>query len=156
MGLFTQILQQLLYKPELIGLLLFSSALFVMMWKKRLPDVDTFGRFIALWDTRGGNIVILALFSAWAIDLAVRFGYYSMHAVIQASIYGKPLPADLPTQMLFSYLTTSVGSNFTGALIKTMTGEHPNIPPSSTPTPTSVAISASTPNGGNNAANPQP
>jgi hypothetical protein len=143
MGLF----QQLVYKPELIGLMLFFVALFVMMWKKRLPSVDSFGKFIALWDTRGGNIVILSLFSVWAIDLAVRFGYYTMHAIIQSSVYGKPLPADLPSQLLFSYLTTSVGSNFTGALIKTMTGEHPPIPPSANQQPK--------PQGGENA-NPNP
>ena len=118
MGVFQYIMQ----KPEQLWMLVLFIAFFVMMWKNKLPSIEGFSKFIALMDTRGGNIAILSIFSFWSIMLAVRFGYYSMHAVIQAAVYKVPLPADTPAQLLFSYLTTSVGSNFTGALIKTMTG----------------------------------
>jgi predicted small integral membrane protein len=121
------VIQMFQYKPEIFWTMLFFLTFVVLLWKNKLPSIEGFSQFVQLADTRGGNIIILSVFTFISLVWAIRFGYYSIHAINRAIATGAAPPPDTAIQLMMSWLTGSVSSGFMGALIKTMTGEHKTI-----------------------------
>lgn len=114
-----------LEKPEIWWPIIVFVTLVILFANNKLPTIDGFARFVALADSKGGNILILLILTMWTITMSVRFGYYAIHALHAAQVSGTPPSSDAVYQVILTWLTGSVSSGFMGALIKTMSGEHP-------------------------------
>jgi len=92
---------------------------------KQLPDVEGFRKLISAADDKGGNILLLAGFSAWFFSVAVGMFYYAYNMIGEKKIDGK----DAIMLMGLSFATgTAFGGAFS-AMLKTMTGNMTVAPP---------------------------
>ena len=99
---------------------------------KLLPSIQGFKDFADAFNSAGMHILLLSLFSAWSITIAMRYIYYVL-----------TLPGDTLTKgqatiaVGMSLVTGGLTGTFIGALLKTMSGGKANgsgpAPPASTP-----------------------
>ncbi len=98
----------------------FFTALWVFMqWHDKLPSVDSIQKFVAVINSRGGNILILSISS-------IYFFKYSMYIFMDllSVVRDKTISEDNAfALMAIQFVTTSAfGASF-GAALKTMTGD---------------------------------
>jgi hypothetical protein len=103
---------------DMIVLVVVFLTLVVLAVMRRLPEPWMVKHYLSAINDRGGNIVVLALMSAWFFSISVRIFYYSFELLSQ-----KKLEADNAILLMAVQFVTSsaFGSSF-GALLKTMTG----------------------------------
>jgi hypothetical protein len=100
--------------------------LFVAGWlflaaTKRLPAMQGFKDFADVINSAGGNIILLALFTAWSIKIAMQF-FYHLLALPEAQLS----KADAIVTAGIAFVTGTLVGTFAGALIKTLTGGKAN------------------------------
>jgi hypothetical protein len=131
---FWEMLQQ---KPEMLLIAFGCLGLFVLLYTKRMPSVEHMKEFATILNSKGGNIFVLMVMSLWFFILGMRFFYYSLGLIVQ----GKLTPDNAVLLMGVTFITGSAFGGFSGALLKTMTGEA--MPPSAN-TNTSSSVTATT------------
>ena len=130
---------------DMIVLLFIFFTFVALAYLRRLPEPWVIKHYLSAIDDRGGNIVVLALLSAWFFSISVRIFYYSFELLSQKKLE----PDNAILLMAVQFVTSSAfGSSF-GALLKTMTGSDSSArgtdgTPGSRSTTTTVT-SASTP-----------
>lgn len=98
---------------------LFVTYLLVGSWMKKLPSTSSIGEFITILNSRGGNILVLAVMSLYFFRQAMIL-FYAMLAQIQAGTLKENNALAL---MAVQFVTSSAFGGAMGALLKTMTGE---------------------------------
>jgi len=91
----------------------------VMQWNKKLPTINSIQEFVAVINSRGGNIAILAFAS-------IYFFKYSMYLFghLLSMVQDKTITQDNAfALMAIQFVTTSAFGGAMGACLKTMTGE---------------------------------
>lgn len=107
------------YVLWLIGVVFFFTIV-VMQWKGKLPQVKSVQDLATALNSRGGNILILGLFSAGFFIASLRFTYW----IISRASDGKITVENSVAMAAFTWMT---GSAFGGAftsMVKAMTGEN--------------------------------
>ena len=100
-----------------IGCLLLLWA--VMQWNKKLPSTNSVQEFVAVINSRGGNIVILSIASVYFFKWSM---YLFTHLL--SMVRDKTITQDNAfALMAIQFVTTSAFGGAMGALLKTMTGE---------------------------------
>jgi hypothetical protein len=119
----TSILQGIT-RQDVYVILIVSVYLFLAVSNK-LPAVESIRRFISTLDDRGGNIVVLAGFSAWFFTASIRLFYYAISLIANGKIDAK----DAILMMALTWVTGSVFGGSFGALLKTLNGQVSTPPP---------------------------
>jgi hypothetical protein len=128
---------------------------FVLIWaflqyREKLPPVASFRDFVNIWNSRGGNILVLLALTIYSLRISMRLIYHFVALISEGKIDEK----SAIIMVSVSWLTGGVFGLFAGALIKTMTGSEggtpvpPTIAPeqsSSVSTVTSATSSAAPP-----------
>ena len=96
----------------------------------KLPSMSSFKDFADVINSAGGNILLLAIFSAWSIQIAMRL-FYHLLALPTETITKNEAIATAGMQ----FVTGVLCGTFLGALIKTLTGGKANgvAPPAQVP-----------------------
>lgn len=102
-------------------MMFFVSLWVFMQWHGRLPSTDSIQEFITMLNSRGGNILVLTCLSMYFFKYAV----YLFFHLLQLTREGKITPDNAFALMAVQFLTTTAFGGFSGALLKTMTGESP-------------------------------
>jgi hypothetical protein len=98
---------------------IFIVAVFVFLTViDKLPAVESIRRFISTLDDRGGNIVVLVVFSGWFFTVSIRLFYYAIGLIADNKIDAK----DAILMMALTWVTGSVFGGSFGALLKTLNG----------------------------------
>lgn len=109
----------------------------VLLALRRLPTVASIQALATMLNTRGGNILVLVLFSWFFFVQAMRLMYQLVWMVQTHKLTADNAFAQVGLQ----FVTSSAFGGAFGALLKTMTGESPIIihaepaPPASASTP---------------------
>lgn len=105
-----------------IAVIVFLYLLLAM--KNKLPNTKAISEFMSVLNTRGGNIFVLALASAYFF----RYSMY-MFNMLLGMVRDKTISEDNAfALMAIQFVTTTAFGGAMGALLKTMTGES-SIPP---------------------------
>lgn len=103
------------------------AAFLVFWWFGKLPTIETFTKLVDTLNTRGGNILILLVLSAFGMFASVRMLYY----LVQLSVDGRLQQDNSFALLSISFLTNTITGAFIGALLKTMSGDteikHPEV-----------------------------
>ena len=102
-----------------LPIMFFTILWVVMQWYGKLPSVDSVQKFVAVVNSRGGNIVILCV-------AGLYFFKYSMYLFMDllSMVRNKTISEDNAfALMAIQFVTTSAFGGAMGALLKTMTGE---------------------------------
>jgi hypothetical protein len=91
--------------------------LFLLM-TRRAPEIGVIRDFVNIVNSRGGNIVVLGLFSAYFFQATMRLFYYAFE-LLQA---GQLKDNNAILLMALQFCTTSAFAGSFGAMLKTMTG----------------------------------
>lgn len=112
-----------------VGLVI--GAWIFMKWFDKAPTVSEIRDFINVWNSRGGNIVVLLALTVYSIRVAMRLIYH----VIELAQDGKLDSTNAVIAVALAFVTGSLYGTFSGALIKTMTGNEGGtaIPPAAPP-----------------------
>ena len=84
----------------------------------KLPAVESIRRFISTLDDRGGNIVVLVIFSGWFFTVSIRLFYYAIGLISENKLDAK----DAILMMALTWVTGSVFGGSFGAFLKTLNG----------------------------------
>lgn len=109
----------------------------VMQWKNKLPSSDAVNRFFEALDSRGGNILILGCFSFYFFRHAIYL-FYNLFSLERG---GYVKQDDAFALMSLQFVTATAFGGAFGAMLKTMTGDTPQIkinPPEATIVPAAV------------------
>lgn len=91
-----------------------------LAFKNKLPTVESFGKFVSLVDSRGGNILLLTILSYIFFRSSMHLAYYLMALPEEVS------KATTISTAAFSFASgTAFGGAF-GALLKSLTGQETN------------------------------
>lgn len=115
-----QQLMSLAFQPtrtDMIVTLLFMLWI-LLMFTKRTPEITVVRDFINIINSRGGNIVVLALFSAYFFRATMQLFYHALE-LLQA---GQLKDSNAILLMALQFCTTSAFAGSFGAMLKTMTG----------------------------------
>ena len=102
----------------------------LLVFTDRLPSIDSVRSFADVINSAGGHILVLAAFSAWFFDVAIKFIFH---------ILG--LPDEMVTKhdaIIMTAIGFVTGTAFGGAwsaLLKTMSGGQANGVPKPAPAP---------------------
>lgn len=91
----------------------------------RLPSVESMRRFTAMLDDRGGNILVLALFTVWFVSVTIKMFYSALGMI--GNNYIRADNAIL--LMALNTISSGFAGTCFGALIKTMSGAMTVAPP---------------------------
>ena len=99
---------------------------FLLVWAMmqcygKLPSMDSVQSFVTMFNSRGGNILVLSLGSVYFFKYAMYLFLHLLHLASE----GKITPDNAFALMATQFLTTTAFGAFSGALLKTMTGESP-------------------------------
>jgi hypothetical protein len=109
----------------------------VLAARGKLPAIGTFRDFVNVWNSRGGNIIVLLALSLYSFRVAMRFFYHVVGLISSGKLDEKSATMMLGVQ----FVTGSVFGLFAGALIKTMTGsEGGTITPAALPPNTEKSV----------------
>lgn len=92
-----------------------------MQYRGKLPSMQSFKDFADVINSAGGNILLLSVFTAWSLSIAMRTFYYLL-----ALPDDRLSKADAIVTAVITFVTGSVFGLFAGALIKTLTGGKAN------------------------------
>jgi len=110
--------------------LLFIVLVYVFLaLKNKLPSVESVRKIISALDDRGGNIVVLALFSGWFFIAGLHAFYFAIGLISQNKIDAK----DAILMMMVTWLTGSAFGGSFGAMLKTLNGQMSVPPPTGGP-----------------------
>ncbi len=91
----------------------------LMQWNRRLPSTDSIQKFVAIINSRGGNIIILSVASVYFFRYSMYLFLHLLHMVQDKTITEDNAFA----LMAIQFVTTSAFGGAVGALLKTMTGD---------------------------------
>src|ERR1700689_2747377 len=122
-------------------------AIFALVWtvlilRSKAPSTDSFRDFVNVWNSRGGNIMVLLCLSIYTFRVGMRFFYHAIDLVSTGKLDEKSALLMLGVQ----WVTGSVFGLFAGALIKTMTGQEGGTPVPPAAPSSSITTSTSTSN----------
>lgn len=90
----------------------------VLQLRGKAPKMSSMREFVNLANTRGGNIVVLSVFSIWFFQSSMRLFYYAFDEVAE-----KRLTVDNALIMMaLQFVTGAAFGGAFGAMLKTMTG----------------------------------
>ena len=102
--------------PDYMLLLMFVLGFTILLVFGKLPSADSFERVIHALNSRGGNILILSLFTLLSFEGALRLIYFILtHNVAETN------PA---ISIGVSFVTGTAFGGFSSTLYKAMTGEQ--------------------------------
>ena len=104
--------------------LIFVLILCVMIWYNKLPPVSSLRDFVNIWNSRGGNILMLIYLTVYALRVSMRLIYHFVDLISEGKLDEK----SAIMMVAVSFVTGSVFGLFSGALIKTMTGTEGGMP----------------------------
>ncbi len=104
--------------------LIFVLILVVMIWNNKLPAVSSVRDFVNIWNSRGGNILMLIYLTVYALRVSMRLIYHFVDLISEGKLDEK----SAIMMVAVSFVTGSVFGLFSGALIKTMTGTEGGMP----------------------------
>ena len=85
----------------------------------RLPSIDTFQKFVSVLNSRGGNILILAVFSLYFFRGAMHLVYHLL--AMQQDVITKQ---DSIVMTAMGFVTGTAFGGAWGAMLKSMTGSE--------------------------------
>lgn len=92
---------------------------FCLLWTNRMPSIQGVIDCANVLNSKGGNLLLLALMSGWFFYESLRFAYHLINLMID----GKLTTDNAIALSMFSFVTgTAFGGAF-GALLKGMSGE---------------------------------
>ena len=91
-----------------------------LLYSRRAPSIDSVRQFVNLFNSRGGNILVLLWCTIYSFRVAMRLFYHLIELVASGKIDQK----DGIVQVAIAFATATVFGMFSGALIKTMTGHE--------------------------------
>lgn len=103
----------------------------VLQWAKKLPSPAAVQEVLAALNSRGGNILILSAFSVYFFHDAISL-FYNLLEQVKA---GTLKPDNAYALMALQFVTTTAFGGFSGALLKTMTGESSKARVTDSPAP---------------------
>jgi hypothetical protein len=107
--------------PEYTVLAVCVVSYVALAFNNRLPSMQAFKDFADVINSAGGNILLLSIFTAWSIKIAMQFFYH---------LLGLPddrlSKADAIVTAGIAFVTGTLVGTFAGALIKTLTGGKAN------------------------------
>jgi hypothetical protein len=95
------------------------TTLVAMQWLGKLPKADSIQSLLAALNSRGGNILILSAFSVYFFHHSIKLFYMLLDMVRQQQLTQDNAFALMGLQ----FVTSTAFGGFSGALLKTMTGE---------------------------------
>jgi hypothetical protein len=105
--------------------------------RNKLPAVESIRRIVSALDDRGGNIVVLAIFSGWFFLAGMHAFYFALNLISQGKIDAK----DAILMMFVTWLTGSAFGGSFGAMLKTLNGQISVSPPTGgAPVPTALKV----------------
>lgn len=104
------------YLPAYGLLFIFIS----LLWFKKLPSTEGWREFLHSLDSKGGNVLILVLFSLYSATQSIKLLWHLIYLVQKGQLKGD----EGVTQVAVAFVTTNLASGFIGALIKTLTGSN--------------------------------
>lgn len=123
-------------------LLILIGVWLLLVWNRRAPSADSWRAFVNVFDSRGGNILILLAGTIYSFRAALRLFYHAIDLVVAGQLNRD----DAILLMALTFVTGTVFGQFSGALMKTMHGTDP---------PQTITASA-TQNGASVSAGPGP
>jgi hypothetical protein len=93
----------------------------LLSFTNKLPSMQAFKDFADVINSAGGNIILLSLFTAWSIKIAMQF-FYHILALTSETISKQ----DAIVTTGIAFVTGTLVGTFAGALIKTLTGGKAN------------------------------
>ena len=107
---------------EIYGLLiLVVITVAVFGWYGKFVSNDRLHGLIDVIGTRGGNIIVLAVFSMVSMVVSVRMLTY----MLEMSMSGRLSQTNVLMMSVFNFVTAHMSGTFFGALIATMKGDKP-------------------------------
>jgi hypothetical protein len=91
----------------------------IMQWHNKLPATESISKFVAMINSRGGNIVILSVASIYFFKYSMYLFLHLLEMVKNNTI----TESNAFGLMAIQFVTTSAFGGAMGALLKTMTGE---------------------------------
>src|ERR1700677_754279 len=110
-----------LFSVSWIDVVIFGAIIgvwMILLLKGKSPSIVDFRDFVNVWNSRGGNIIILLGLSIYSFRVGMRFFYHAVGLITEGKLDEKSALLMLAVQ----WITGSVFGMFAGALIKTMTG----------------------------------
>jgi len=127
--------------PEYTVLAVMLLCYMVLALRNRLPSMQSFKDFADVINSAGGNIILLSLFTAWSVKIAMQFFYHLL-----ALPNDELSKADAIVTAGIAFVTGTLVGTFAGALIKTLTGGKANgAPPPAIPSLDVSFVPGSTP-----------
>lgn len=107
---------------EVYGLLVFLMAtVAVFGWYGKFVSNDRLHGLVDVVGTRGGNILVLAVFSMVSMVVSVKMLTY----MLEMSMAGRLSQTNVLMMSVFNFVTAHMSGTFFGALIATMKGDKP-------------------------------
>jgi len=107
---------------EIYGLLVFLVAIVAVFgWYGKFVSNDRLHGLIDVVGTRGGNIIVLAVFSMVSMVVSVKMLTY----MLEMSMAGRLSQTNVLMMSVFNFVTAHMSGTFFGALIATMKGDKP-------------------------------
>jgi len=113
----------------------------LLLYTRRAPSIDSIRQFVNLFNSRGGNIIVLLWCTLYSFRVAMRLFYH----LIELIVAGKLDEKSGVVQVSIAFATATVFGMFAGALVKTMTGhegEYTSPPPGSSDNGNAATIAA--------------
>lgn len=121
-----------------LGMLVLS----VFWWFGKFPSAESVGKFMSGFDSRGGQVAILCVFSLLGTFASLRLMYY----IIQLSVDGKLQQDNSYALLSVQFVSNTITGAFIGALLKTMGGDaaHATIAATAATAATAAAVKETT------------
>lgn len=105
---------------EMYGLLiLFWVTVVVFGWFGKFVSNERLHGLVDVMGTRGGNVIVLAIFSMIALVVSVKMLTY----MLEMSMSGRLSQTNVLMMSVFNFVTAHMSGTFFGALIATMKGD---------------------------------
>ncbi len=96
---------------------------FVLAAIGRLPSLDSWVHFLESFNTKGGNLFLLSMFTLLFSTISIRSYLY----IIDLSVHGQVQQDNTYALQMVQWVTGGLTIGFMGALLKTMTGDAPTV-----------------------------
>lgn len=96
-------------------------ALFLLCWYNKLPRVEALRQFVELFNTKGGNILLLFAGTCFSIFLTVNWLYWLIDLAARKAI----TPDNVYAVSGIGFLTGTMTGGFMSTLFKSMDGSAP-------------------------------
>ena len=101
--------------PEYLTGLLILAAIVILSLAKKLPSAEGFDHFLHALDSRGGNLLLLAIFTFVSYEGSIKLIYF----VINHNVSQNPA-----TIAGISWVTGAAFGGFSSTLFKAMSGQN--------------------------------